>query len=48
MKAHPHSVSQRLQRGQPPSYERLQAMCAEDGMPLSDSPRPLHCGWAAC
>ena len=45
MKAHPHSVSQRLQRGQPPSYERLQAMCAEDGVPLADSPRPLHCGW---
>jgi GNAT-family acetyltransferase (TIGR03103 family) len=45
MKAHPQSVSQRLQRGQPPSYERLQAMCAEDGMPLAGNPRPLHCGW---
>jgi len=45
MKAHSHSVSQRLQRGQPPSYERLQAMCAEDGLPMAGTPRPLHCGW---
>lgn len=45
MKAHPHAISQRLQRGQPPSYERLQALCAEDGSPLAATPRPLQCGW---
>ncbi|WP_213877392.1 N-acetylglutaminylglutamine synthetase [Pseudomonas sp. dw_358] len=45
MKAHANALNQRLLRGQPPSYERLQARLAEDGGVPDDTPRPLHCGW---
>ena len=37
--------SQRLIRGQAPSYERLQARLAEDGSPLDAQPVAIHCGW---
>ena len=39
------AYSQRLLRGQTPSYERLQARFAEDGSELSAGPVAVHCGW---
>ena len=39
------AYSQRLLRGQTPSYERLQARFAEDGSELSADPVAVHCGW---
>ena len=39
------AYSQRLLRGQTPSYERLQARLAEDGSELSADPVAVHCGW---
>ena len=39
------AYSQRLLRGQTPSYERLQARFAEDGSELSACPVAVHCGW---
>ncbi|MDE1164059.1 MAG: N-acetylglutaminylglutamine synthetase [Pseudomonas sp.] len=45
MKAHATAYSQRLLRGQSPSYERLQARFAEDGETPDAQPRALHCGW---
>ncbi|WP_397449238.1 N-acetylglutaminylglutamine synthetase [Pseudomonas sp. NA-150] len=45
MKHHASTFSQRLLRGQSPSYERLQARFAEDGSPLDAQPLALHCGW---
>ena len=39
------AYSQRLLRGQTPSYERLQARFAEDGSPLDALPVAVHCGW---
>lgn len=38
------TYNQRLQRGQPPSYERLQAHLAKDGIDQS-GPQSVHCGW---
>ncbi|MEN0105098.1 MAG: N-acetylglutaminylglutamine synthetase [Pseudomonas sp.] len=40
-----YAYSQRLLRGQPPSYERLQARFAEDGNQSANPPLALHCGW---
>ncbi len=37
--------SQRLLRGQVPSYQRLQARLAEGHLALKGPPRVLHCGW---
>jgi len=45
MKAHATAYSQRLLRGQAPSYERLQARFAEDGSEPGNTPIALHCGW---
>lgn len=49
MKAHtgqPYLHSQRLMRGQAPSYERLQARLAEEHQtPPEDPVQMLHCGW---
>ncbi|ANI59110.1 N-acetylglutaminylglutamine synthetase [Pseudomonas sp. GR 6-02] len=45
MKPHATAYSQRLLRGQAPSYERLQARLAEDGSALSAAPIAVHCGW---
>ncbi|WP_349746947.1 N-acetylglutaminylglutamine synthetase [Pseudomonas frederiksbergensis] len=45
MKPHATVYSQRLLRGQAPSYERLQARLAEDGSALSAAPIAVHCGW---
>ncbi len=45
MKPHATAYSQRLLRGQTPSYERLQARLAEDGSELSATPKVVHCGW---
>jgi len=39
------ALNQRLQRGQPPSYERLQAQRAEAGSPADCRPRAVDCGW---
>ena len=39
------AYSQRLLRGQTPSYERLQARFAEDGNELNACPVAVHCGW---
>ncbi|WP_218722860.1 N-acetylglutaminylglutamine synthetase [Pseudomonas bubulae] len=39
------AYSQRLLRGQTPSYERLQARFAEDGSELNACPVAVHCGW---
>ena len=39
------AYSQRLLRGQTPSYERLQARFAEDGSALDTQPVAVHCGW---
>nr|WP_314488098.1 N-acetylglutaminylglutamine synthetase [uncultured Pseudomonas sp.] len=39
------AYSQRLLRGQTPSYERLQARLAEDGSALDAQPVAVHCGW---
>ena len=39
------AYSQRLLRGQTPSYERLQARFAEDGSELGALPVAVHCGW---
>ena len=39
------AYSQRLLRGQAPSYERLQARFAEDGSEPGASPVAIHCGW---
>ena len=44
MKAHPLH-SQRLLRGQAPSYQRLQARLAEEHRAPPASPQILHCGW---
>ncbi|CAD5109303.1 N-acetylglutaminylglutamine synthetase [Zestomonas carbonaria] len=44
MRAH-HQISQRLLRGQTPSYARLQARFAEGGSAQPDEPVALHCGW---
>ncbi|PNG34792.1 GNAT family acetyltransferase [Pseudomonas protegens] len=45
MKAHATAYSQRLLRGQAPSYERLQARFAEDGSEPGNEPIAVHCGW---
>ena len=45
MKPHATAFSQRLLRGQAPSYERLQARLAEDGSALGGEPIAVHCGW---
>ena len=45
MKPHATAYSQRLLRGQAPTYERLQARLAEDGSEPSAAPIALHCGW---
>jgi hypothetical protein len=45
MKPHATAISQRLLRGQTPSYERLQARLAEDGSELNAAPIAVHCGW---
>ncbi|WP_426141612.1 N-acetylglutaminylglutamine synthetase [Pseudomonas sp. DWP3-1-2] len=45
MKQNPTAYSQRLLRGQSPSYERLQARLAEDGSDTDAQPLALHCGW---
>lgn len=45
MKANASIYNQRLLRGQPPSYERLQARLAEDGSAMDAEPLALHCGW---
>ena len=45
MKPHATAFSQRLLRGQSPSYERLQARLAEDGSELGGAPIAVHCGW---
>ncbi|QZI72383.1 N-acetylglutaminylglutamine synthetase [Pseudomonas protegens] len=45
MKAHATAYSQRLLRGQAPSYERLQARFAEDGSEPGNQPIAVHCGW---
>ncbi|WP_375737828.1 N-acetylglutaminylglutamine synthetase [Pseudomonas boanensis] len=37
--------SQRLLRGQPPTYQRLQARLAEGHQPGQRAPQVLHCGW---
>ena len=39
------AYSQRLLRGQAPTYERLQARFAEDGSALDAQPVVVHCGW---
>ena len=39
------AYSQRLLKGQAPTYERLQARLAEDGSPLAAEPIAVHCGW---
>ena len=39
------AYSQRLLRGQAPTYERLQARFAEDGSALDAQPVAVHCGW---
>ena len=39
------ALNQRLQRGQAPSYERLQAQRAEGGTPSDCQPRAIDCGW---
>ncbi|WP_271407939.1 N-acetylglutaminylglutamine synthetase [Pseudomonas sp. Q1-7] len=44
MKAHTLH-SQRLLRGQAPSYQRLQARLAEVRQDPHDEPKVLHCGW---
>jgi GNAT-family acetyltransferase (TIGR03103 family) len=38
------AYNQRLQRGQPPSYQRLQAHLAKDGMEQPE-PQSVRCGW---
>lgn len=45
MKQNSTAYSQRLLRGQSPSYERLQARLAEDGSVTDAQPLALHCGW---
>lgn len=45
MKPHATAYSQRLQRGQAPSYERLQARLAEDRSASATDPITVHCGW---
>ncbi|MCK9747849.1 N-acetylglutaminylglutamine synthetase [Pseudomonas syringae pv. syringae] len=45
MKQNATTYSQRLLRGQSPSYERLQARLAEDGSQIDADPLALHCGW---
>ena len=39
------AFNQRLLRGQPPSYERLQARFAEEPDSELGQPRAVHCGW---
>src|SRR5690606_35679889 len=39
------AYNQRLLRGQPPSYERLQARLAEDHQAATCEPVAVHCGW---
>ncbi|ACO79646.1 Acetyltransferase GNAT family [Azotobacter vinelandii CA] len=39
------AYGQRLLRGQTPSYERLQALLAEEGQSERHLPVALHCGW---
>jgi len=36
---------QRLRRGQPPTYQRLQARLAADGQARSEAPVAIACGW---
>ncbi|QLL11755.1 N-acetylglutaminylglutamine synthetase [Pseudomonas chlororaphis] len=45
MKPYATAYSQRLLRGQAPSYERLQARFAEDRSALGTAPIAVHCGW---
>ncbi|QQZ40505.1 N-acetylglutaminylglutamine synthetase [Pseudomonas sp. SK3(2021)] len=45
MKPYTTTYSQRLLRGQAPSYERLQARFAEDRSALGTDPIAVHCGW---
>ena len=45
MKPNAAAYSQRLLKGQAPTYERLQARLAEDGSPLAAEPIAVHCGW---
>lgn len=42
MKQNATTYSQRLLRGQSPSYERLQARLAEDGSQIDAEPLALH------
>ncbi len=39
------ALNQRLLRGQPPSYERLQARFAEEHGSELGQPKVVHCGW---
>jgi GNAT-family acetyltransferase (TIGR03103 family) len=39
------ALNQRLLRGQPPSYERLQARFAEEHGSELGKPKVVHCGW---
>ncbi|MWV15974.1 N-acetylglutaminylglutamine synthetase [Pseudomonas sp. L-22-4S-12] len=39
------ALNQRLLRGQPPSYQRLQAHLAKDGSQQACPSLSLHCGW---
>lgn len=45
MKPNAAAYSQRLLKGQAPTYERLQARLAEDGSALAADPIAVHCGW---
>ena len=45
MKPNAAAYSQRLLKGQAPTYERLQARLAEDGSALDAQPVAIHCGW---
>jgi GNAT-family acetyltransferase (TIGR03103 family) len=40
-----NAFNQRLLRGQPPSYERLQARFAEEPGSELGQPKAVHCGW---
>lgn len=48
MKPHAAAYSQRLLKGQTPTYERLQARLAEDGSPWPPSRLPCTAAGAAC
>ncbi|WPN96630.1 N-acetylglutaminylglutamine synthetase [Pseudomonas sp. MUP55] len=45
MKPNAAAYSQRLLKGQAPTYERLQARLAEDGSAQGPEPIAVHCGW---